>query len=131
MKNSNKNDKFVEANKKDILATYKFLYNRGMWSKFHYEQWSKMIEDCKDAETLHLAWDSIVSGAMYEMESPKHEAMEARTEKMEEMVEDMVESRFYMSHFAMGPMELSSGPKPKKLGMMLKKKKMKAKKAGK
>ena len=39
---------FLKKNKEDILATIEFLYKRGMWSKFHYEQWKK--NSCGDGE---------------------------------------------------------------------------------
>jgi hypothetical protein len=64
MKNPSKNDKFGEANRKDILATLKFLNGRGMLSDFHFKHWTDMANECKDAELLHLWWDSITSGAM-------------------------------------------------------------------
>lgn len=61
-------DEFAKRNKEDILATIEFLYKRGMWSKFHYEQWKKEAESCIDPIILHGWWDAIVGGAMFEVD---------------------------------------------------------------
>lgn len=91
----NKGDKgFIKANKDDIAATINFLYQRGMWSKFHYVQWMNQLKKMDDAEMLHLWWDAITGGAMFEVDSPKIEALEAKTEAMEEMAEEKVEMKY-------------------------------------
>ena len=77
---SGDNKTFGKKTKDDIIATIEFLYSRGMWSKFHYENWLKEAQEMSDAEELHLWWDSIVAGAMFEIESP----LEERIEKMSE-----------------------------------------------
>ena len=84
---------FVSSNKEDILATIAFLYKRGMWSKFHHDKWSAEVKDSNCEEYLHLYWDSITSGAMFEMESPHMEALEAKTEAMEEKAEEKVKMK--------------------------------------
>ncbi len=110
------NKEFEKVNRDDILATIEFLYKRGMWSKFHYTQWKKMAMHM-DAEALHLWWDSIVGGAMFEMESPKMEMLEAKTEKMEEMAEEMVEHKMKskMMKSKMSSFSEDKMPKGKKL----------------
>lgn len=83
-----KNEKnFVAVTKADIEAVIRFLYKRGMWSKYHYTQWLEELKDCQDPEMLHLWWDSIVGGAMFETEP----MLESRLEAMEEFEEDKVE----------------------------------------
>jgi len=83
------NDKklFISKNKADIQATIDFLYERGMWSKFHKEQWSDQLSKINDAEKLHLWWDAITQGAMFEMESPLHERIESLGEMDKEKKE--------------------------------------------
>lgn len=83
-KNRSNRQKFVKKNKEDVLATIEFLYKRGMWSKFHYEQWKAEAQSMTDEEMLHLWWDSIVGGAMFEVEPN----FEAKKEGMEEEAED-------------------------------------------
>ena len=78
---------FMTTTRNDIQETIKFLYKRGMWSKYHYTQWLNELKDCESEETLHLWWDAIVSGAMFEVEP----MLEARIEAMEEFEEDKVE----------------------------------------
>lgn len=85
---SKEQKEFIKDTKADILAVYDLLYKRGMWSKYHYVKWTKEILKCMDEETLHLAWDAIVTGAMGEVESPKEESLELYTEmKAEKMLE--------------------------------------------
>ena len=80
---------FISVTRNDIRATIDFLYKRGMWSKYHYTQWKTELADIKDEETLHLWWDSIVGGAMFEVEP----MLESRMEAMEEFEEDKVEKQ--------------------------------------
>lgn len=80
---------FITVTRNDIKATIDFLYKRGMWSKYHYMQWKKALDQIKDAETLHLWWDSIVSGAMFETEPMLGEKIEA----MRELEEDKAEQK--------------------------------------
>ena len=86
---------FVNSTKDDIQATLDFLYKRGMWSKYHYEHWTMALSEMKE-EMLHLWWDAIVGGAMFEMESPHMEMLEAKTEAMEEMAEEKVKMKSNM-----------------------------------
>ena len=87
-KEERKNKKnFISVTRNDISETIKFLYKRGMWSKYHYTQWTAELNDIEDEETLHLWWDSIVGGAMFEVEP----MLETRMEAMEEFEEDKVE----------------------------------------
>ena len=86
-KNRKNSENFISVTKNDIMATIKFLYKRGMWSKYHQTQWIAELNDCNDEETLHLWWDAIVGGAMFEVEP----MLEARIEAMEEFEEDKVE----------------------------------------
>ncbi len=81
---------FSNETKADIKATIDFLYKRGMWSKYHHKRWMAEVDNMNE-EMAHLWWDAIVSGAMFEMESPKMEMLEARTEAMEEIAEEKVE----------------------------------------
>lgn len=76
-------EEFADKNKEDILATIEFLYKRGMWSKFHYEEWKKEAEACMDPVLLHGWWDAIVSGVMFE----------ADAEDIREMQEDKKERK--------------------------------------
>lgn len=69
-KGSTNQKAFVKANKEDIVETIKFLYKRGMWSKFHYTYWLKEAQSMTSEEDLHLWWDAIVGGAMFEKELP-------------------------------------------------------------
>ena len=80
-------EEFNKPTKNDIRATIRFLYQRGMWSKYHYTMWTKELESCKDSEMLHLWWDSIVGGAMFEVEG----RLEARLEAIEEAEADKIE----------------------------------------
>ena len=86
-KDRKNSENFLSVTKNDIRATIKFLYKRGMWSKYHYTQWMAELEDCNDEEILHLWWDAIVGGAMFEVE-PR---LDARLDAMEEFEEDKVE----------------------------------------
>ena len=85
-KNRKTKDSFDNAVRNDIEATLKFLYKRGMWSKFHFKHWMAEIKEM-DSEMLHLWWDAITNGAMFETES----MVEERLEAMEEAEEDKVE----------------------------------------
>jgi len=87
-----KNKEFVSATKNDIIETIKFLYKRGMWSKYHYTHWMEEAKKCNDEETLHLWWDAIVGGAMFEVEP----LSEARMEALEDWEEDQVETEKMM-----------------------------------
>ena len=78
---------FTTITKNDIIATIKFLYKRGMWSKYHYTMWLKEVQAMEDEEMLHLWWDAIVGGAMFETEP----MIEAKMEAMQELEEDKVE----------------------------------------
>ena len=80
--NTPRQKKFIKDTKADISATISFLYSRGMWSKYHYNKWMAELKACDNEEVLHLWWDSIVSGAMAETESPIEEAIEDMSEKM-------------------------------------------------
>lgn len=74
----NENTKaFATKTKRDIDATLDFLYKRGMWSKFHYDEWKKQLKTMDDPEKLHLWWDAITAGAMFEIESPLEERIES------------------------------------------------------
>ena len=85
-----KNSKeFKSVTKNDIIATIKFLYKRGMWSKYHYTMWMKEVQAMEDEEMLHLWWDSIVGGAMFETEP----MLESKLEAMQEFEEDAVEQK--------------------------------------
>ena len=84
-----KDEEFNKPTKNDIRATIRFLYQRGMWSKYHYTMWMKELESCGDSEMLHLWWDSIVGGAMFEVEG----RFEARLEAIEEAEEDKIEQQ--------------------------------------
>ena len=77
----NDNVEFSNKVREDIIATIEFLYKRGMWSKFHYDFWLKEAKKMNNAEKLHLWWDDIVSGSMFEVESPLEEQLEAEGEK--------------------------------------------------
>ena len=59
---------FVKNTKEDIKAVIELLYSRGMWSKYHYDKWKKELDICGDEAMLHGWWDSIVSGAMFEID---------------------------------------------------------------
>jgi len=72
--------KFIKETKADIKAVIDLLYKRGMWSRYHYGFWTAELDKCTSAEMLHLWWDSIVSGAMNEVESPMEERIEAMGE---------------------------------------------------
>jgi len=65
-KNRSTSKKFVADTKADILAVIELLYSRGMWSKYHYEKWTKEVEMSNDEVFLHGMWDAIVNGAMFE-----------------------------------------------------------------
>lgn len=79
---------FARITYSDIEATIKFLYKRGMWSKYHYNQWMKALQSMKNnEEILHTWWDAIVSGAMFEIDS----MLEERLEAMRDFEEDQVE----------------------------------------
>lgn len=82
-------DNFRNATRNDIEATINFLYRRGMWSKYHYTQWKNELKDIQSEETLHLWWDSIVGGAMFEVEPE----LQTRMEAMEKYEEDKVEQK--------------------------------------
>ena len=85
--NRKNKESFMTATRADIISTIKFLYKRGMWSKYHYTHWMKEAEGIESEEMLHLWWDSIVSGAMFETEP----MIEARLEAMGEFEEDKTE----------------------------------------
>ena len=108
-----KNKEFLKKNKDDIQATMDFLYKRGMWSKFHYEQWTNMLKECESSELLHLWWDSIVGGAMFEMESPKMEMIEEAMEGMGEVAEEVGEEKA-MSFFNSKKKKTKMGKMPTK-----------------
>ena len=78
---------FDSAAKADIKATMQFLFKRGMWSKYHYTHWMRELESMECSEMLHLWWDAITGGAMFETESMISERLEA----LEEYEEDKVE----------------------------------------
>lgn len=79
---------FNQITYNDIDATIKFLYKRGMWSKYHYMEWTKALNAIKDdGEALHLWWDAIVSGAMFETETGLGERIEALKEFESDEVE--------------------------------------------
>ena len=80
---------FKAVTKNDIVATIKFLYKRGMWSRYHYTMWMKEVEAMDSEEMLHLWWDSIVGGAMFETEP----MIDAKLEAMQEFEEDSVEKK--------------------------------------
>ena len=77
---------FDDATRNDIEATLKFLYKRGMWSKFHFKHWIAEVKNM-DSEMLHLWWDAITTGAMFETESMVEERLEAMEEAEENKVE--------------------------------------------
>ena len=83
---------FITVTRADIKATIDFLYKRGMWSKYHYTQWKTELANIKDEETLHLWWDAIVGGAMFEVEP----MLQTRIEAMEEFEEDKFEKEKMM-----------------------------------
>lgn len=60
--------KFVKDTKADVQAVLDLLYERGMWSKYHYDKWSKELDICGDEALLHGWWDAITSGAMFELD---------------------------------------------------------------
>lgn len=68
----NKNRKgskvFAKDAKADVVATIEFMYERGMWSKFHYDKWKAAAEEMNDEVKLHMWWDAIVNGVMFEEE---------------------------------------------------------------
>ena len=84
----NKNRKgsaaFVKDAKADIIATIEFLYSRGMWSKFHYDKWKAAAEEMEDEIKLHMWWDAIADGAMFEEDY--EEFMEMRDGLAKKMV---------------------------------------------
>ena len=84
---------FMTVTRADIKATIEFLYKRGMWSKYHYTQWKAELANIQDEETLHLWWDAIVGGAMFETEP----MLESRMEALEEFEEDKVEKEKMMT----------------------------------
>ena len=91
---SSEQKKFIQDTKADIKAVIDLLYKRGMWSKYHYEKWSKELSMCNNEEMLHLWWDSITTGAMNEVESPKEESLELFTElKAEKMLQDKMSKK--------------------------------------
>ena len=60
--------KFVADVKADVKAVIELLHARGMWSDFHYEKWSEALDEMTDEVYLHGWWDSVVAGAMYEVD---------------------------------------------------------------
>ena len=60
--------KFAADAKADLKAVIELLYARGMWSKFHYEKWMDALNEMTDEVYLHGWWDSVVAGAMYEVD---------------------------------------------------------------
>lgn len=85
-KGSANQKKFLQATKEDIIETIRFLYKRGMWSKYHYTHWTREANSMESEEELHLWWDAIVGGAMFETEP----MLETKKEAMEEVVESNV-----------------------------------------
>ena len=84
---------FAKITYMDIKETMKFLYKRGMWSKYHFMQWTKALEELKNnEEELHLWWDAIVSGAMFETDALLKERLEA----LKEFEEDELEKKKMM-----------------------------------
>ena len=83
------NQEHVKAMRTDIMDTIKFFYKKGFWSKHHYTHWLQAAKDMEDPEKLHLWWDSITTGAMFEIEG----RTSARLEAMEELVEDEIEMK--------------------------------------
>lgn len=67
-KNRKAGKKFAEDAKADLKAVIELLYTRGMWSKFHYEKWMDALNEMTDEVYLHGWWDSVVNGAMYEVD---------------------------------------------------------------
>ena len=67
-KNRKGKNKFIADVKADLRATIEFLYERKMWSRFHYEKWMDALNEMTDEVYLHGWWDSVVAGAMYEVD---------------------------------------------------------------
>ena len=67
-KNRKAGKKFAEDAKADLKAVIELLYARGMWGKFHYEKWMDALNEMTDEVYLHGWWDSVVAGAMYEVD---------------------------------------------------------------
>ena len=67
-KNRKGKNKFIADVKADLRATIEFLYERKMWSRFHYEKWMDALNEMTDEVYLHGWWDSVVNGAMYEVD---------------------------------------------------------------
>ena len=60
--------KFTKDTKEDIQAVLDLLHDRGMWSKYHYDKWSKELDICNDEALLHGWWDAITVGSMFELD---------------------------------------------------------------
>lgn len=87
-KMSPKKAKFTANTREDIQATMDFLLSRGMWSKYHHTHWSAFLSECGDPEMLHLWWDAITTGSMFEVESPLEESLEAPEVEIEMPLKD-------------------------------------------
>ncbi len=88
---------FTNDTRSDIKATLDFLLKRGMFSSYHHKHWLNALGGMHE-EMLHLWWDSIVGGSMFEMDSPHMEMLEAKTKAMEEMAEEKVEMKMGMGN---------------------------------
>ena len=72
--------KFAVDTKGDIQAVMDVLLERGMWSKYHHTHWSNFLKEMTCSEKIHLWWDSITTGAMFEVESTMGEEPEVEIE---------------------------------------------------
>lgn len=103
-KGSKVSETFLKDTKADIQAVLDLLMQRGMWSEYHYKKWSAELKACGSEEVVHLWWDAITTGTMFETESKVMEMIEGQLEAAEEIGEEKVKmkaSKF--SQDGMGP----------------------------
>ena len=72
--------KMSSATTEAIQAVMDTLLQRGMWSKYHHTHWSNFLKEMTCIEKLHLWWDSITTGSMFEVESTMGEEPEVEIE---------------------------------------------------
>jgi hypothetical protein len=70
--------------KADIKAVIELLFERGMWSKFHYDKWMQGLEELDDEVSLHMWWDAVVNGAMFEVDCEEFEEIGLALKKYRE-----------------------------------------------
>lgn len=127
-KNTPEQKAFLAETRADIRAVIELLSKRGMWSEYHTKRWLAELDVCNDEEVLHLWWDSIVGGAMFEVGSPKIDAVEDLAESITEEMEEAIENDQEFGSDDM-PCNINNkrGMRPGSPGRGLRKKMMKAK----